>query len=78
MADDNITEGCSETHLYIGFLYVYFNMSKFIKYIFYNVGQALGDDDIESGIVQSAVSVSSRDFRIAVSKGAKSNYLYFM
>jgi hypothetical protein len=40
MADENIAEGCSETNLYIGFLYVYFNMSKFIKYILYNFGQA--------------------------------------
>jgi hypothetical protein len=41
MADDNIREGCSETHLYFGCLYVCFNMDKLIKYIFYNVGQAL-------------------------------------
>lgn len=35
-AEDNITEGSSETRVYIGFLYVYFNMTKLIKY-FYNV-----------------------------------------
>lgn len=41
MADDNITKVCSETHLFIGCLCVYFNVSKLIKFIFYNVGQAL-------------------------------------
>ena len=40
MVDDNITEGCSETHLYIGCLYVCFNMSRLIKYS-NNIGQAL-------------------------------------